>query len=143
MITKYITDNLDIISNCKKNIERGQAIFTLIKSIPGLQYLEELLEESFTIECDIWPEYPVLRITKECNLDMVCSVVGEVEAALEAEATIQVDGNDKRVYYHFNNFEDKEIFKITVGHPRCRFVDKKEVVNHYTSKSYERRLVCD
>ena len=143
MKVSYIEENSNIINECKEKINVGAYLYSILKDIPGIKYIEEITKEEVILAYSIYEVYPTVRITKEISVDLVCSVVGEIEDALDAEATMKIDSNEDRIYYLFYDKEGHYKLQLIVGHPRCRFIVDKEIVNHYESKSYERRVICD
>lgn len=145
MITKYITHNIKEIYNAKKYIEIGDDFYNKLKDIVGIKYLEEVLGEQLILNSSWWGVQ--IDIDKEVHLDLVCSVVGEIEEVIGLTANMEIDSTWDSIYYRFKDELHDTKLKIKVGRPHCRFITESEEYEYYRegeikSHNIKKRVIC-
>ena len=136
MKTIFISSRDLNISAANKRFEECNAIYQKIKDVEGIAYLEEILGKEVILDADNWTSPHLSILDSKINLDIVCSVVGELELALGAEdTTVSTSIENKQIRYNIQDEGGKSLFVVYVYDPICEWKIEKEEIHHYTSES--------
>lgn len=148
MKASFISEISEAIHLYKKAMKDGESFWNKLKDLPGIAYIEEVTNSTITLQSNPYSGVTLL-ISQECNLDLVCSVVGEIEEELDLESVTEVDSYMDEVKYNFRHKGGRlAYFKIRVARPKCRWVTLSEKVEYYKEGEVKDRnvvktVVCD